>query len=79
MEGGYEVVDRARLCWMDSMNMTLGSRGMAMKAARQCAKDRKEWEALVPTRSFLLGLCVPTDRPPVLWWLSPEEGWNAVT
>ena len=20
-----------------------------------------------------------SDRPPVLWWLSPREGWDAVT
>ena len=23
--------------------------------------------------------CVLSDRPPVLWWLSPGEGWNAIT
>ena len=23
--------------------------------------------------------CVPSDRPPVLWWLLPGEGWDAVT
>ena len=23
--------------------------------------------------------CVLSDRPPVLWWLSPGEGWDAVT
>ena len=22
--------------------------------------------------------CVLSDRPPVLWWLSPGEGWDAV-
>ena len=23
--------------------------------------------------------CVLLDRPPVLWWLSPRHGWDAVT
>ena len=27
--------------------MALGNRGMTLEAARQCAKDRKEWRALV--------------------------------
>ena len=27
--------------------MALGNRGMTVEAARQCAKDRKEWRALV--------------------------------
>ena len=31
-----------RLGWMDGGNMALGSRGMKVEAARQCAKDRKE-------------------------------------
>ena len=27
--------------------MAFGSRGMAVEAARRCAKDRNEWRALV--------------------------------
>ena len=23
--------------------------------------------------------CILSDRPPVLWWLSPREEWDAVT
>ena len=23
--------------------------------------------------------CVLSNRPPVLWWLSPGDGWDAVT
>ena len=23
--------------------------------------------------------CVLSDSPPVIWWLSPGEGWDAVT
>ena len=45
MEGGCGV-DRG-LCWMDCVKVALDSRGMAVEAERQCAKDRKEWRALV--------------------------------
>ena len=32
---------------MDGVKVALGNRGMTMEAARRCAKDRKEWRALV--------------------------------
>ena len=38
---------RARLRWMDGVKVALGNSGMTMEAARQCAKDRKQWRALV--------------------------------
>ena len=38
---------RPRLGWMDGVKVALGNRGMTVEAARQCAKDRKEWRALV--------------------------------
>ena len=41
------VRGRARLGWMDGVKVALGNRGMMVEAARQCAKDRKEWRALV--------------------------------
>ena len=41
------VRGRPRLGWMDGVNLALGKRGMTVEAARQCAKDRKEWRALV--------------------------------
>ena len=56
-----------------------------MEAARQCAKELKEWRALVHMQlnefheAVFAGPCVPSDRPPVLWRLSPREGWDAVT
>ena len=34
---------------MDGVKMALGNRGMTVEAARQCAKDRKEWRGLVHT------------------------------
>ena len=38
---------RPRLGWMDGVKVALGKRGMTVEAARQCAKDRKEWRVLV--------------------------------
>ena len=32
---------------MDGLTVALGNRGMTVKAARQCAKVRKEWRTLV--------------------------------
>ena len=40
---GGRVRRRPRLGWMDDVKVVLGNRGMTVKAARQCAKDRKEW------------------------------------
>ena len=44
---GWWVRGRLRLGWMDGVKMTLGSRGMTVEASRQCAKDWKEWRALL--------------------------------
>ena len=44
---GGRVRGRLRLGWMDGVKVSLGNRGMTVKASRQCAKDRKEWRALV--------------------------------
>ena len=44
---GGRVPGRPRLGWMDGVKVALGNRGMTMEAARQCAKDRKAWRALV--------------------------------
>ena len=44
---GARVRGRPRLGWMDGVKVALGNRGMTVEAARQCAKDRKEWRALV--------------------------------
>ena len=41
------VRGRPRLGWIDGVKVALGNRGMNMEAARQCAKDRKAWRALV--------------------------------
>ena len=39
---GGRVRGRPRLGWMVGVKIALGNRGMAVEAARQCAKDRKE-------------------------------------
>ena len=44
---GGRVRGRPRLGWMNAVKVALGNRGMKVEAARQCAKDRKEWRALV--------------------------------
>ena len=44
---GGRVRVRLRLGWMDGVKVVLGNRGMTAEAAPQCAKDRKEWRALV--------------------------------
>ena len=41
------VRGRPRLGWMDGVKVALGNRGVMVEAAQQCAKDRKEWRALV--------------------------------
>ena len=41
------VRGRPILGWMDGVKVALGNRGMTVEAARQCAKDRKAWRALV--------------------------------
>ena len=44
---GGRVRGKPRLGWMDGVKVALGNRGMTVKAAQQCANDRKEWRALV--------------------------------
>ena len=44
---GGRVRGRPRLRWMDGLKVALGNKGMTLEAARQCAKDRKAWSALV--------------------------------
>ena len=44
---GGRVRRRPRLDWMDGLKVALGNRGMMVEAVQQCAKDQKEWRALV--------------------------------
>ena len=82
---GGRVRGRPRLGWMDGVKVALDNRGMTVEAAHQCAKDRKEWIALVHMQlnEFHVAIfawpCVLSDHPPVLWWLSPGVGRDTVT
>ena len=82
---GGRVRGRQRLGWMDGVKVALGNRGMTVKAARQCTEDRKEWRIVVHVylnefhEAIFAWHCVLSDRPPVLWWLSPGEERDAVT
>ena len=84
VSGGW-VWGRPRLGWMDGVIVALNNRGSMVEAARQYAKDRREWRALVHMQfiEFHLAIfawpCVFSDHSPVLWWLSPGEGWDAVS
>ena len=44
--GGW-VPGRSRLGWMYGVKVALGNIGVMVEAARQCAKVRKAWRALV--------------------------------
>ena len=44
---GGRVRGRPRLGWMEGVKVALGNRAITVEAARQCAKDRKAWRALV--------------------------------
>ena len=79
ISGGRER-GRPRLGWIDGLKVALGYRGMTVEAARQCAKDRKEWRTLLHMQLIEIHAAILfSDRPPVLWWLSPGERWDAVT
>ena len=60
---------------MDGVKVALGNRGMTVEAGRQCAKIGKSgktcYHATWPS--------VLSAHSPVLWWLLPGGGWDAVT
>ena len=46
VNGGW-VWSRQRFGCMEGLKVALGNRGMTVEAARQCARDRIEWRAVV--------------------------------
>ena len=44
---GGRACGRLRLGWMDGVKVAIGNIETTVEAARQCAKDWKEWRALV--------------------------------
>ena len=79
---GGRVQGRPRLGWMDDVKVALGSRGMPVKAARQWAKYRKEWRAILHKYMIEFNAAI-FSWPSILLLgssgLSLEEEWNAVT
>ena len=76
---GGRVRGRPRLHRMDGVKVALGNRGMTVEAARQCAKDRKQWRVSGTYVTELVARTWPLLLGPVFWFLSPGEGWDAVT
>ena len=80
---GERVRGRPRLIWMDGVKVAFAT--LTVEAARQRARDRKTWRALVHKYVIAFHSAifawpgVLPDCPHVLWWLSPGEGWNPVT
>ena len=79
LSGGW-VRDRPRLGSVDGVKVALDSGGMTVEAARVCAKDRKEWRALLDMQVIELNAvifawpCVLSHRPPVVWWITTWRG-----
>ena len=44
---GRQIRGRQWLGWIDGVKVALGNKEMIVKAAQRCAKDGKEWRALV--------------------------------
>ena len=61
------------------MTVALGNRIKTVEAARQCAKALVHLSLNEFHAAIFAWPCVLSDRPPVLWWLSLDEGWDAVT
>ena len=78
---GGRVLGRPRLGWMGGVKVTLGNRGVTVKAARQCKRVESPAEYVTECVSsgHFASHCALSNCPPVLWWLSPGEGWDAVT
>ena len=65
---------------MDGVKVALGNRGMTVEDDRR--SERVESPGIHVTELVSRGNfawhCVLSDSPPVLSWLSPGEGWDAV-
>ena len=81
MGSGYEG-DEVRLDgWCE------GGLGQQRNDSEGCASMRKRSERVEGPSTYVTEFqaaifawhCVLSDLPPVLWWLLPGEGWDAVT
>ena len=64
---GGRVRGRPWLGWMDGVKVALGNRALVHMQLNEFHAASFAWP------------CVLSDSPPVLWWLLPGEGWDAVT
>ena len=72
---GGRVRTRPRLGWMDGVKVALGNRGMTVgKSGEPWYICNDEFHAAI-----FAWHCVLSDRPTVLWCLSPRERSDAVT
>ena len=69
---------------MDGVKVALGNRNDCEGCASMHEiPERVESPGRYVTERVSLAIfawpCILLDRPPMLWWLSPGEGWVAVT
>ena len=68
---------------MDCVNVALGNRAVTVKAARKSGKSGEPWYVHMLLNEFhaiiFAWLCVLSDHPPVLWWLSAGQEKDVVT
>ena len=78
---GGRVRGRRGICWMDGLKVATGNGGMTVESVRQCEpwKSPGTYEVNEFHEAIFACPCVLSDLPPVLWWLSPGEGWDAFT
>ena len=72
---GGRVLGRLRLSWMDGVKVALGKGEMLWRLRERTERVESPGAYVTECVSlpFLLGR-VLSDRPPMLWWLSPGEG-----
>ena len=82
---GERVRGRPRLGGMDGVKTNNGQQrndggGCAtMRERSERVENPGTYEAERVSRGHIAWQCVLSDRPPVFLWLSPGEGWDAVT
>ena len=81
MEGGYEGGrgDDGRCEGGHGQQRNDGGGCASMRERSERAESPGTYATERVHAAILAWSCVLSDRPPVLWWLSPGEGWDAVT
>ena len=76
---GGRARGRPGLGWMDGVKVFLSNRGMTVEATRQCAKDRKEWRALVHMSLIEFNAAISFGPPSRALVVITWRGVDAVT